>query len=53
MKHVFGATLESETYVGDMKISQVQQSKGSKLFLILCLGRKACRSGTEAERAAD
>lgn len=52
MKHVFGASLESEIYVIDMKISQVQQSKGSTLLSDLVPRQKGLRVGNRSQESS-
>lgn len=53
VKHVFlRASLESEIYVSDMKISQVQQSKGSTLFSDLVPRQKSLLVGNRSQESS-
>lgn len=53
VKHVFlRASLESEIYVSDMKISQVQQSKGLTLFSDLVPRQKGLLVGNRSQESS-
>lgn len=52
VKHVFGASLESEIYVSDMKVSQVQQSKESTLFSDLVPRQKGLLVGNRSQESS-